>query len=261
MQHGLRRPFARALRDAFFIPDPEDKASIEDFLKMKEVSWEHMLFTHPNWLLRRVRRFVPPPEELLPRVQAVLRGYGPLKDAITGLPLFNDRAWNVVEAALENIRRGYYSDPPGIPLYYSCGRDKYGLFTYRCVRGTNGIEGGIHQNIIRRFGSFNAAPDFAVELLRDYTFCHNLRVGTRNRTGSPYHGSFDIWTKNRLCHLLDVTSNSFTTPPLDFDLSGWINGNRYVRSTETFGIMHLPEKYRSHVTVMGRRSSTNYRNT
>ncbi|TFY77343.1 hypothetical protein EWM64_g6670 [Hericium alpestre] len=33
VHHGLRRPFARALRDAIFIPDPEDKAAIEDVLK------------------------------------------------------------------------------------------------------------------------------------------------------------------------------------------------------------------------------------
>ncbi|OBZ79508.1 hypothetical protein A0H81_01196 [Grifola frondosa] len=156
MQHGLRRPFARALRDAFFIPDPEDKAAVVDFLKAKGVTWDHMLYTHSGWLLKRVRRFVPPAEELLPHVAKVLRGYGLLKDAMTGLPLFNDCAWTIVDAVLREY-------PPRL------------LFRpTRCVRGTNGIEGGIHQNIVCRFGSFNAVPDFAIQLLRDYTLSHNL---------------------------------------------------------------------------------------
>jgi len=71
---------------------------------------------------------------------------------------------------------GYYSDPPGIKLYTIQCQDKDGLNIYRCARGTNNVEGGVHQNIIKRFGSYNASPRFAVNLLRDYCLCHNLRV-------------------------------------------------------------------------------------
>jgi hypothetical protein len=176
LHHGLRRPFARALRDAFFLVDLEDKASLEAFFATKGVTWESMVRNHPSWLYQRVRRFVPPPNELFARVSKVYAVYGPLKDAKTSLPLFNDKAWELSKNALENIRRGYYSDPPNIQLYFTCGKDKYGLMRYRCCRGTNGIEGGVHQNIIRWFGTFNAAPDFAVALLRDYVLYHNLTV-------------------------------------------------------------------------------------
>ena len=176
MRHGLRRPFARALRDAFFIPDAEDKEAIETFLASRHVTWQTMFRYYPRWLFQRVRRFVPPPDELLSRVSRVVMTYGPLKDSITGQALFNDKAWEIADNALENIRRGYYSDPPNIPLYYTRSRDKYGLLRYKCRRGTNGIEGGVHQNIIRWFGSFNAAPDFALQLLRDYVLYHNLKV-------------------------------------------------------------------------------------
>lgn len=178
VQHGLRRPFARALRDAFFIPDAEDKAILEAFLLSKDVTWDSMVLYHSHWLWQRVRRFVPAPDELLARVSKVIMTFGPLKDAVTGFPLFNEKAWETSENVLENIRRGYYSDPPNIQLYFSNGYDKYGLLRYRCCRGTNGIEGGIHQNIIRWFGAFNASPDFAVELLRDYILYHNLKVST-----------------------------------------------------------------------------------
>lgn len=176
VHHGLRRPFARALRDAFFIPDAEDKAILEAFLLSKDVTWDSMVLYHSHWLWERVRRFVPAPDELLARVSKVIMTFGPLKDAVTGLSLFNEKAWETSENVLENIRRGYYSDPPNIQLYFSNGYDKHGLLRYKCCRGTNGIEGGIHQNIIRWFGAFNASPDFAVELLRDYILYHNLKV-------------------------------------------------------------------------------------
>jgi hypothetical protein len=104
---------------------------------------------YPRWLFQCVRCFVPPPEELLPRVSRVIMTYGPLKDSITGQALFNDKAWEIADNALENIRRGYYSNPPNIPLYYTRRRDKYGLLRYKCRRGTNSIEGGVHQNIIQ----------------------------------------------------------------------------------------------------------------
>jgi hypothetical protein len=174
--HGLRRPFARALRNAFFEYDSEDKADLEAFFKSKGVTWEFMMRNFPTWVLQRVRRFVPPPEDLLPRVLQVLYDFGPLLCAKSRQSLFNDKAWEISTNALENIRQGLYSDPPDTQLYYLTGKDKYGLHTYRCCRGTNTIEGGVHQNIIRWFGAFNAAPDFAVELLRDYTLYHNLKV-------------------------------------------------------------------------------------
>ncbi|KAG6894804.1 hypothetical protein C0992_004572, partial [Termitomyces sp. T32_za158] len=244
MQHGLRRPFARALRDAFFLYDQEDKATIEAFLATKGVKWETMLQYHPKWLFQRVKRFVPPPEELFPRVSQVLQAFGSLQDSKTGMPLFNAKCWDIAKNALENIRRGYYSDPPGVTLYYPRKRDKFGLLRFRCCRGTNGIEGGIHQNIILWFGSFNAAPDFTLESLRDYALYHNLKVGTLNRTGVPYKGSFDIWTQNRISQLLDVTSTRFTSNPPNFGPGGWVNGNNFVRSTEVFGILPLPPDFR-----------------
>ncbi|KAG6836301.1 hypothetical protein H0H93_009317 [Arthromyces matolae] len=259
MQHGLRRPFARSMRNAFFLYDPEDKAAVEAFLATKGITWDKMLLYHSHWLFQRVKRYVPPPEELLPRVSQVLQTFGPLKDAKTGAPLFNQKCWEIATNALENIRRGFYSDPPNVTLYYPQKPDKFGLSRYRCCRGTNGIEGGVHQNIIRWFGSFNAAPDLALELLRDYALYHNLKirpfnpvikVGTFNRTGVPYSGSYDVWTRNRISKLLDITSTHFVTQPPEFGPGGWVNGDNFARSTETFGILQLPSELRGQLGML-----------
>lgn len=64
-----------------------------------------------------------------------------------------------------------------------------------------------------------------MNLLQDYTLTHNLevcltllstghsqnlyllQVGTLNRTGKLYLGSYDIWTRNRIALLVDLTAN------------------------------------------------------
>ena len=107
-----------------------------------------MFHEHPAWVLRQVQRFVPLPHELFDRVYHVFSTFGPMKDAKqSSLMLFNDEIWKIAKSILENICCGYYSDPHGIALYYTCGRDKYDLMWYQCVHGTNVIEGGVHQNI------------------------------------------------------------------------------------------------------------------
>ena len=176
VHHGLRRPFSRALRDALFIPDPEDVANVERVLKLKDMNFKNAVLYFSDWVWQHVKRCVPPAEILASRVVEVFRMYGPLKDAKTGQPLFNDDSWETARTIMENIKMGYYSDPPGIKFYTFVRKDENGLSIYRCSRGTNNVEGGIHQNIIRRFGSFNASPHLAVNLLRDYCLSHNLKV-------------------------------------------------------------------------------------
>lgn len=110
------------------------------------------------------------------QVLEVVKTYGPLKDVSTGQPLFNDACWKKAENVLENIRMGFYSDPHHILLYRTHKKDKDRLPIYKCICGTNSIKGGVHQNLIHRFAPFNASPQFAVNLLRDYTLIHNLTV-------------------------------------------------------------------------------------
>lgn len=87
----------------------------------------------------------------------------------------------------------------------------------------------MHQNIIRWFGAFNAGPDFAVQLLRDYTLYHN-QVGHINRTGKAYAGSYDI-----------------DFPPNFGPQGGWVNGSNYIHSEEVFGILPIPSDMREHL--------------
>ena len=186
VHHGMRRPFMRALRDALLLPDPDDQANVSRVLaaKPEPLTFAQKVKFNSDWVWQRVKRYAPAPEILTPRVTHVLQFYGPLMDSTTGQPLFNDASWEKAKNVIENVRLGYYSDPPGISLYTIRSIDPDGLNLYRCLRGTNNVEGGVHQNIAKRFGSYNASPRFAINLLRDYCLGHNLRVREPKKKGA-----------------------------------------------------------------------------
>ena len=177
-QHGAGRAFAIAMRDAVLIPDPEDKKQLELWASTltPPQSWKELTLTRPKWVWQRCKRTIPPPEQLLEAVSAVFKTYGSLKDATTGLPLFNAAAWKTSKNILQLIRLGHVSDPPGIPLYYSLRTDQHGLTVYRCIRGTNFVEGGVHRHMRDMLPSSGASVRHLLCCLKDFVLRHNLSV-------------------------------------------------------------------------------------
>ena len=175
-KHLLAKEFKRRFRDAIFVANSEDRDRIEKHLRTIGHSWDYMLTKNPAWVLRRCRRTVPQPEDLYPVVQNLFAEYGPLECDTTKKPLFDHETWKQARNVLKAIRMGEVSDPPEIPLYFEMGVDKNNLPMYRCSRGTNSLEGGVHQNIIRKFGSFGAGPHMTNCMLADYRLRHNIDV-------------------------------------------------------------------------------------
>lgn len=78
-------------------------------------------------------------------------------------------------------------------------------------------------------------------------FLHNIiiffQVGTFNSTGQRYRSHFSIWTTNkiqeRLTYLEDIHP-SFNS----MKITGWVNGNLYVPTTEVIGILPIPDDVR-----------------
>nr|GAT42490.1 predicted protein [Mycena chlorophos] len=237
--HGLRLAFVHALRDACLIPHPADKARIEIYLATKNLTWADMLRYNPKWLWRHCRRTIPPPEELYPRVHRVFMLYGPLKDAKTGLPLFNAAAWKIAKNILELIRNGHVSDVPGVVLYYLLGFDTKagGLPIYRCIRGTNMVEGGVHTHLLAKLPSRGASVRHMVACLLDFVLRHNLMVGHFNSTGRKYTGHDSIWLSNTIQELEITLGEHYGTMPSTLP---WVNGNLYCQSKQTIGIVRIP---------------------
>ncbi|KAJ6448574.1 hypothetical protein C8R45DRAFT_1132891 [Mycena sanguinolenta] len=236
--HGLRVPFSRALRDALLIPHPADKAQIEAYLKTKNVTWQDMLRFHPKW--RHCRHTIPPPEDLYPLVHSVFMAWGPLKDSRTGLPLFNSAAWKVAKNILELIQNGFVSDPPNVQLYYCIGFDEKagGLPIYRCVRGTNMVEGGVHTHLLAKLPSHAASVRHMVACLLDFVLRHNLHVGHFNSTGKKYIGHDSIWLSNSIQELEIALAEAYNLPPTSL---AWVNGNLYQKTEQSVGIIKIPQ--------------------
>ncbi|KAF7377554.1 3'-5' exonuclease domain-containing protein [Mycena sanguinolenta] len=241
--HGLRIEFARALRDAIFIPDPVDKARIIAWGRRQNPpqDWNSLLRSSSQWLWRRCKRIIPPAEELYPLVAAVFKTFGHLKDAKSGLPLFNPSAWAVAKNVLELIQKGFLSDPPGIALYYQLGVDKSGLPLYRCVRGSNYPEGGVHRHLLSHLPTSGAGIRHANASLKDFICKHNLIVGTYNSTGKRYKGHYSIWQINERQELLSFVEDVLIDPQF---LAGWVNGNLYQPTDEVAGVLRIPDDVR-----------------
>lgn len=178
--HGLRKEFGRALRDTLFIPDREDRLRISAWAAKLQPpkTFQQLEMSQPAWLHKRCRRVIPPPHKLFPMVQQLLLQYGPLKDASTHLSLFNQQNWKTAKQILELIRQGFISDPPGISLYTVIGIDAKAdsLPIYRCSRGTNFTEGGVHTHLRSRLPTSGASVRHVNACLSDFVLQHNLRV-------------------------------------------------------------------------------------
>lgn len=149
--HGLRKQFTRELRDAIFIPDKADKARINAWgaTQTPPRTYETLRNSSPDWLRRQCKHIIPPPHILYPLVANVFHTYGPIIDPDSKRPLFSADNWKTAKNVLDLIKNGYLSDPPGVALYTMIGIDKKagGLPIYRCARGTNSTEGGVHTHI------------------------------------------------------------------------------------------------------------------
>lgn len=177
--HSLRLQFTRELRDAIFVPDEDDKARINSWgaTQNPPKTYERLRNSSPQWVRERCKHIIPSPKKLQHLVSRVFRTYGPLIDPRSKKPLFTTDNWKTAKHILDLIQNGYLSDPPSIPLYTVKGLDKKtGLSIYRCARGTNGTEGGVHKHIRARLPKCGASIRHVNACLHDFVLHHNLTV-------------------------------------------------------------------------------------
>ena len=178
--HPLRLQFTRELRDAIFIPDQADKSRINSWgeLQNPPQTYNTLRNSSPQWIRERCKHIIPAPKKLWLLVSRIFRTYGPLIDPKTKKPLFTTDNWKTAKHVLDLIQNGFLSDPPGIPLYTVVGLDTKagGLTIYRCARGTNATEGGVHKHIRARLPKCGASLRHVNAALHDFVLYHNLSV-------------------------------------------------------------------------------------
>jgi hypothetical protein len=156
VNHGSRPAFLRALRDHLMRWDPLAKSAVDKVCrKYFDLTFDQMLLRNPRFIAERTPRHIPSPSVLVIAIQHVYDMFKGATDAKTGLPLFTEPVRIKAKAVLELARQGYLSDIDGVPMYEKAGIDSYGLQKWKCVRGTNNVEGGPHGDIYRKFGALH----------------------------------------------------------------------------------------------------------
>ncbi|KAI3634284.1 hypothetical protein MIR68_007888 [Amoeboaphelidium protococcarum] len=89
------------------------------------------------------------------------------------------------------VDKGCLSDPPEIQLYYQTAIDQNRLKTYRCIRGTIDLQGGIHQKFVGKLKTWNAGPAFADAALAIVVHRQIMRASVRNRPAFPDLGHYN----------------------------------------------------------------------
>jgi hypothetical protein len=177
--HSAFQAFSHDFSEAIFIRDKDDEARVHAVLDAKGISWDYAKRAKAAALNRRIRRYIPPRDILSQRLKLLFDGYkAVLCSTRQGRKqrFFSKEAEEMSKRLLQTAQLGFLSDPPGIPLYYKMGIDRDGLTIYRCIRGTNSVEGGVHMVVRRVFGSLQASPELAECILLNWILRHNSTV-------------------------------------------------------------------------------------
>lgn len=188
--HGAWRPFMARLRDAFFLVSRHDVEVVESSLRAKghsDTEIQNVKYNEWAFFLKFCRRIIPNAYELERRLQKVYDTYAGICDAKTGEPLFRAQAHKAYKNLLCHVRAGCLSDPAGVNLYFEDGYEQ-GIRVWRCIRGTNSLE-GYHKQKRVLVSRTVASPKLLHYLLLEYNFRWNIRMAVKNRGMSPEVGA------------------------------------------------------------------------
>jgi len=93
----------------------------------------------PDWLWKRVRRYIPEKDFLYRLLDELFKCWGPVKCTVTGQALFSEETWKKAKGVLHDVRKGWISDPAGIPLFTIRFHDKHGPACLSLHPSTNSV--------------------------------------------------------------------------------------------------------------------------
>lgn len=214
---------------------------VQEVLRRKGRDLDKELKTNANrkWHLVRIRRRVPPIAELLQRFQRLKEKWVDNPPEPVGVGQKSKPFWSKAGLAAmcsmeSHIKNGCLSDPPGLQLYYEIGPDSDGLMMYRCVRGTNDVEGH-HSHLASRFAKVNhMSLQLSDSLLAELRHRHNLKTHLRVRCeGNQRAMHYDTWLVDDI-QRCTAELNGFPVDP------EWVT-LQHCLPEEQFGITQAPD--------------------
>jgi hypothetical protein len=232
--HPASASFHKALKKAFFILNQDDVDAVLPILRSlhdgadSEFNMELAMERRHKWCLKRIRRHVPPPEQLISRLQEVFKSYGNTVDDF-GRKFFSDAAWKEAAQILHHAQMGCLSDCPSKTYYVERGMDHNGLTLWRCLRSTSTLEGGVHQKLSSRFKGWRLSPRLFDALVSNFRQRFNIRAMIRNEPGFKNIGHYE---HQDIAMLQELTTNLYGEPMFDW----WLNGTKMnFKVREQFG--------------------------
>jgi hypothetical protein len=164
VDNGLWLAFLWALQDHILCWDSTSHDEVDAVChKSFNLTFDQMLLWNPCFIRECTPYYAPPPSVLTHAIQFVIDTFGDAVDA-GGNWLFSKKTWQKAHGVLELAKQGYLSDVEGVVLYEKAGIDKYGLQKWKCLWGTNNVEGGPHSDIYHKFGALHG---MYLEILTD----------------------------------------------------------------------------------------------
>jgi hypothetical protein len=255
-KHAFQHLFWQSLRDAVFMHHPRDVEKVESVLRSKGLSFKEQYERNPSWILKRVRRKIPPPELLEKRIDAVVDRFkdDKYKDPSTKKPLLSKEALASIKDQMDHVKKGCLSDIEGFSLYYIKGYDSEKLPLYRCIRGTNDLEGGVHQKLREKFRYWGIGLDYADVVLAFLRHRHNVRASARHRKGFRFVGHYRY-------DYIDLVQRLAKEAGFD-EYPWWRNTSDCPVTEERFGIVPIvPLEKQEDVEYESLRKDYNYSST
>ncbi|KAF8994516.1 hypothetical protein BDZ89DRAFT_1179623 [Hymenopellis radicata] len=233
-KHSAFKEFSHQFSRAVWLIHRDDLKAVQTVYEKRGMKWSFALRVHAAKLRKRIRRCIPPPDVLVPRLKLLFNAWQDVACAVQPSRgcFFSDEAKKQAAQLLQVAELGLISDPVGARLYYLQGKDRDGLNVYRTIRGTNGIEGGIHTHINRTFAAHRASPELADALLRNTRHRRNTSIGYFNRTGKKFRGHYYTWLYDEIVEYAEDV-NSTPSFPIPRILATRIT------TKESFGIMPI----------------------
>ncbi|GLC69996.1 hypothetical protein PLESTF_000910800 [Pleodorina starrii] len=171
--HPLADPFMKEYAAACKVRDPSDEKKAREVYGVEPSD-------------SNCRSYIPRPEVLEPRVQAVFDKYkkGGGLDVNTGVELLGSiETQKQMESVLDLIKGDRISDPPDFAMHINLERDDKKPPRWLVLRGTSSVE-GFHSHFHSLLQGYNTSPELAVHIM-------SLFLGRWNRDQSFKHGDAD----------------------------------------------------------------------
>jgi len=189
-----------ALRDAMCVINAGDMLAVRTKLEEHGINfWSRYKYDWDS-LRPYFRRVIPQPPLLRANIEAVMRAFNATAEGLRVSALGDAALPKAIDKLLCHVDHGCLSDPPHLNFYSAKRVDKFGLQVYRCHRGTNCAESGLHRHLIKKFASKNMSVEYSCIFLAFFCDRYNcdacdvklghynpeLYVDLRNYYGSIY---------------------------------------------------------------------------